>query len=452
MQNDLQAYADSVVKHYDIPAVSLALWQDGALSVGAAGVLNVDTGVEATSDSLFQIGSITKVFTTCLVMQLVDEGKIDLDKPVRHYLRDFLIADVEAANAITVRQLLNHTNGIEGDYFPDDTHHQGNLIARYVDRCSLLPLVHPVGEQFCYSNAAFVVAGRLIEVVRGISWYQAIQEFIFEPLEMHHAIADPKEMMRFRVAMGHVQKENAWVLPDSTYWTLGQAPAGTTIAMTAANLIAFARANLPNSLIRSDGAWLSPASIQHMQTPSKSLPQRSKVKTEHIGLGWMMTDYHSKQLQVIDHGGATMGFLSRLFLIPEKNIAFAILLNSFSVDALGGLSRDFLTNLAEVETKEPDQFSQTDIADLSYLQGRYDALDSTIEVYRDQHQLKASVVYKLDPLPEENWVLRHIEGDYFATFLEGGGRSANICFIRDAATGAPQYLLNGFRLNRYGSA
>ena len=158
--DNLQAYAEQAIAKHNIPAMSVAIWKDGELSQAAAGCLNLTTGVEATTDSIFQIGSITKVMTTCLVMQLVDEGRVNLDKPVVDYLRDFMIADAEATQTITVRQLLNHTNGIAGDYFPDDEGHQGNLIARFVDRCSFLPLMHPVGEMFSYSNAAFCVAGR----------------------------------------------------------------------------------------------------------------------------------------------------------------------------------------------------------------------------------------------------------------------------------------------------
>ena len=112
---------------YQVPAISLAVWHKGQLHQAACGILNLEAGVEATIDSVFQIGSITKVMTTCLVMQLVDEGRVDLDMPVKYYLRDFIIADPEASATITVRQLLNHTSGMAGDFFPDDQGHQGNL-------------------------------------------------------------------------------------------------------------------------------------------------------------------------------------------------------------------------------------------------------------------------------------------------------------------------------------
>ena len=93
-----------------------------------------------------------------------------------------------ATDTITVRQLLNHTNGIAGDYFPNDIHEEGPHIARYVDRCAQLPLVHPVGEGFSYSNAAFANRRSLGRSGQsGISWYDAIEEWIYKPLGMNHA-------------------------------------------------------------------------------------------------------------------------------------------------------------------------------------------------------------------------------------------------------------------------
>lgn len=202
---DFQSYAESLIDRHQIPAVSLAVLSNNQCYSAAAGILNIDTGVEANTDSIFQIGSITKVFTTSLIMQLVDEGRVDLDTPVKLYLRDFQIADIQATQNITVRQLLNHTNGIAGDYFADDCYAEGNAIARYLDRINLLPLVHSPGKNYSYSNAAFTVAGRLVEVILGCSWHQAIEERIFRPLGMKQAIADPTETLRFRAAIGHLQ-------------------------------------------------------------------------------------------------------------------------------------------------------------------------------------------------------------------------------------------------------
>ncbi|ETN92742.1 D-alanyl-D-alanine carboxypeptidase precursor [Gammaproteobacteria bacterium MOLA455] len=455
--DDLQAYADSAIVKRNIPAMSVAIWKDGVLTQAAAGCLNINTGVEATTDSIFQIGSITKVMTSCLVMQLVDEGRVNLDKPVVHYLRDFMIADAKATQAITVRQLLNHTNGIAGDYFPDDEGHQGNLIARFVDRCSSLPLMHPVGEMWSYSNAAFCVAGRLVEVLRGMSWYAAMQEYLFKPLGMAHAIADPKEMIRFRTAMGHVydgDNTDRWVLPERAFLSLGQAPVGSTPAMSAENLIRFARAHLEAGANQQGQSWLSPESVKQMQQSQMALPKTSLISDKHTGLGWGMSSYHAGGIKTIGHGGGTNGFLSMLQVIPEQNAAIAILTNGVRPSAIGGLTADLLTAVTGIEMQEPEPDTTVAFTELAKIAGVYECLDTHIKVTATEGRLLAHIVYKLDPLPPLELELRHVEALCpdeplsFAAYNNKGERCLAIVFLKPDNAGVPQYLFNGGRLNR----
>ncbi len=108
-----------LIERYGVPGAAVAVLADGDVIDQATGVLSTATGVEATPDSLFQIGSITNVWTATMVMQLVDEGLVDIDLPIRHYLPDFRIRDETAAAKITTHQLLDHTAGFEGDIFTD---------------------------------------------------------------------------------------------------------------------------------------------------------------------------------------------------------------------------------------------------------------------------------------------------------------------------------------------
>ncbi len=114
---DIQDRLDALARQHGVPGAALAIGFGGELLDFATGVINVNTGVATTPDSVFQIGSNTKLFTTTLIMQLVDAGDIELDQPVRRYLADFALANRAAADQITVRQLLTHTSGIQGDYF-----------------------------------------------------------------------------------------------------------------------------------------------------------------------------------------------------------------------------------------------------------------------------------------------------------------------------------------------
>src|SRR4051794_15043792 len=115
---DLSATLDGLAAQHHVPGASLAIAQGDELVLASAGVTNLRTGVGVDADTLFQIGSITKVYTTTLVMELVDEGRVGLDEPVQTYVPGFQLA-VPGADAITVRHLLTHTSGIQGDHFDD---------------------------------------------------------------------------------------------------------------------------------------------------------------------------------------------------------------------------------------------------------------------------------------------------------------------------------------------
>src|SRR5439155_14705543 len=147
-----------------VTGASLAILDGDDVTEAATGLINQETGVEVTTDTLFQIGSISKVFTTTLVMQLVDEGLVELDAPVKKSLPEFRVADDKATERVTVRQLLDHTSGIDGDFF-EDTGRGDDCVERYVAACSGLGQVFEPGRFFSYCNAGFVVAGRLIEAV-----------------------------------------------------------------------------------------------------------------------------------------------------------------------------------------------------------------------------------------------------------------------------------------------
>ena len=108
-QQSLQTRLSELLEKHEVPGASIGVLHEGNVTEAAAGVINQNTGVETTTDTLFQIGSISKVWTTTVVMQLVDEGKLDLDAPVRDVIGDFAVADEDVAAKVTLRHLLSHT-------------------------------------------------------------------------------------------------------------------------------------------------------------------------------------------------------------------------------------------------------------------------------------------------------------------------------------------------------
>jgi CubicO group peptidase (beta-lactamase class C family) len=163
------------------PGATLGVVVDGEITAVGAGVLNLNTGIEVTPDSVFQIGSVSKLWTATLIMQLVDEGKVELDAPVRTYLPAFSVADEAVASGVTVRHLLAHTSGIEGDVF-DDVGTNDDCVSRYVEALAEQSTVHGLGETWSYCNSGYVLLGRIIEAVDETVWDTAIKERLGAPL------------------------------------------------------------------------------------------------------------------------------------------------------------------------------------------------------------------------------------------------------------------------------
>ena len=141
----------------------------------ATGLVNKETGVEATPDSVFQIGSMTKVWTATVVMQLVDEGKLDLDAPVRDVMPELKLANADVAETVTMRHLLTHTSGIDGDVFTD-TGRGDDCLEKYAAALEEAAQNHPLGATWSYCNSGFSLTGRVIEKVTEGTWDAAIQQ------------------------------------------------------------------------------------------------------------------------------------------------------------------------------------------------------------------------------------------------------------------------------------
>lgn len=443
--DNLSAYTDELRQQYHFPGISIAVISKGDLYTAASGVLNTETGVEATTDSVFQIGSITKVFTTTLIMQLVDEGRICLEGPVIDYLPDFKVGCDYATHHVTIRQLLSHTSGLEGDLFAADKPSGGNQLARYIDRCELLPQSHPPGEGFAYSNSAFCIAGRLVEVVTGKTWHRLIQEKIVEPLGITHAVITGTESSRYRVARGHLPAKgaNGWELAHDGF-PRGMDPVGSSLAMTATDVVRFAKAHLYSSRgVTTD--WLSQSIAQAMQKLEVSLPSFESSFITGWGLGWGRFD--SGDVKVFGHDGSTVGQCAMLRIVPEHDLIFACLINSdVFMTAMPKLFRDVMLGLVGVDYVEAEP-AETDLHLDNYC-SYYKSMGQEYEIYRDAGHLKCRVLIKNAGHEVIHWRLKAINKHCFAAYLESGQRSLNIHFLFEHNSESPSHLSAFHRLNQ----
>jgi CubicO group peptidase (beta-lactamase class C family) len=314
-----------LLEKHQVPGAAYAVLAAGEVVDGAAGVLSTATEVEATADSVFQIGSITKLWTATLVMQLVDEGKVDLEEPVRTYLPEFEIGDKDAAAAITVHQLLNHTAGFEGDIFTD-TGVGDDCVEKYLAVLHDVPQLFPPGERFSYNNAGYVVLGRLVEVLREKTYDDCLREHLFAPLGLTHAAASVYEAITFRAAMGHIPPGPDAPPEPAPIWAMARSnsPAGSLLAMRPRDLLTFARMHLEDGKAADGSQVLAPGTAARMQAREVDLPYLGIMGTSW-GLGFERFDV--PEGDVIGHDGSTLGQYAFMRMVREAGVAVALLTN-----------------------------------------------------------------------------------------------------------------------------
>ena len=322
----------TLIERYEVPAAAGGVLSDGVVVDHAAGVLSRATGVEATTDSVFQIGSVTKLWTSTLVMQLVDEGEVELDATVRTYLPEFRIADEDAARRITVRQLLTHTSGFEGDIFTD-TGVGDDCVERYLGVLHEVPQLFPPGAMWSYNNAGFTVLGRLVEVLRAKPYDVCLRTHLVEPLGIDHVATSPYEAILFRAAVGHIPPGQDQPEQPAPVWALSRStiPAGSMLAMNPRTLLAFARMHLDDGRAADGTPVLATGTAARMRAREAVLPELG-----HFGDSWGLgfERFDTGDGLVVGHDGATIGQYAFLRMVPDAGVAVALLTNGGDAAAL----------------------------------------------------------------------------------------------------------------------
>ncbi len=329
-----------------VPGAALGIWHQGRLVEAAAGLANLDAGIEATTDTLWQIGSISKVWTTTVAMALVDEGVLDLDAPIVSVLPELRLADETLTKGVTLRHLVTHTSGIDGDFFAD-TGRGDDCLEKFTALLADVAVNHPLGATMSYCNAGFVLLGRILEKVTGIQWDELMRQRLFQPLGLTHTVTLPEEVLRFRAAAGHIGEPPA-VAPQ---WTLMRSagPAGL-ICSTPRDVLAFARLHL-NGGRTDDAKVISQESTTQMQTPQVKLPD-PYLLGDAWGLGWILSTWDGHR--IYGHDGGTIGQNAFLRVLPDARLAVCLLTNGG--DTMGlylDLFREVFAELAGVAMPAP---------------------------------------------------------------------------------------------------
>ncbi|WP_419996891.1 serine hydrolase domain-containing protein [Streptomyces boninensis] len=347
-----QSRLDQLRAEHHVPGAALAVLVDGEVHELASGVLHRGTGVEATTDSVFQMGSIAKIYTSTLVMQLAESGQLDLDAPVVDVLPEFSVADPEATRTITTRRLLSHTGGLTCD-FTHDSGRGDDCLAKYVEAAKGVALDCPPGTVISYSSVGYNVLGRIIEVVTGKVWDQALKDLLLTPLGLTHTMTLPEEALRFRAAMGHLGEpgEEPDPAPEWDLMPRSAGPYGRVIA-SAGDLARIARMHLAGGVGENGTRVLSEETVAQMQRRVVDCPDKWTVSSDGWGLGWTLYDWNG--VGGYGHDGASIGQYGYLRVVPSAGVAVALLTNGGGArEVYTELYRELLAELAGVTMPAP---------------------------------------------------------------------------------------------------
>ncbi|HEY1322446.1 MAG TPA: serine hydrolase domain-containing protein [Streptosporangiaceae bacterium] len=367
-----------------LPGAALGIWADGQETVAAHGVLSTATRVSTTPDSLFQVGSITKVWTATMIMQLAGEGRVSLDTTVAEVLPGLRLGAPDTSGEVTLRQLLTHTSGLDGDIFTD-TGRGSDCLERYAEGLSQAARGFPPGAAYSYCNSGFCLLGRVIEVLDGREWDASLRARLVEPLGLTGTVTLPEEAILHRAAVGHREPPHqgepvpVWALPRS------MGPAGGVIS-TVHDVLSFARLHLAGGTTPGGTRLVGEAQVAAMQEPQFAIPGFA-ARNDSIGLAWRLGDWSGHR--VFGHDGDTLGQQAYLLIAPESGVAACLLTNSY---ATGRLFQQLFTEIFQAFAglsmpASPQPASGVEV-DLRRHTGRYERVSLNVDVSVRDGQLR----------------------------------------------------------------
>ncbi len=328
----LDALVPSQLRNRNIAGAIVSVVKDGqVLFQKGYGYADFEAKKPVLPDqTLFRPGSISKLFTATAVMQLVEQGKLDLDRDVNDYL-DFAIPKTYP-EPVTLRQLLTHTAGFEETLKNLFVAHESDLKPLRTYLVNQMPArIFPPGKVPSYSNYGFTLAGYVVERVSGERFEDYIDNHILKPLRMTNSTFDqplPSQLAP-QMSKGYL---NASKKPRD-FEFVQAAPAGA-LSTTAADMTRFMLAFLQDGSV--DGvAILKPQTVRQMQT------RQLELDPMICGLGITFMEYWMKPVRAVGHGGDTVYFHSDIILVPDAHVGYFISYNSLG-NNVGGSRGEIL--------------------------------------------------------------------------------------------------------------
>ena len=346
--DDIEAIVDGVMDGRIgtiAPGASVVIVKDGEIIFCKGyGVSDIDAGTLVTgTETIFEIGSVAKLFTWTALMQLVEEGKVDLQADIREYI-GYDRLDLAFEKPIRVVDLMNHTAGFEENISEMMTFDKERLIPMedWINRSHQPKQVYEPGSTIAYSNFSTSIAGYIVQLQSGMKWEDYFQEHIFAPLDMNMSTAysDYYHLPHILAnkSKGYDPAENGFVLLAENYITDG--PAGSIMA-TAEDMGRFMIAHMNYDETAQYSLFSSGDTAREMHTDS--FPTPSTMPANAHGF-WTREE---GGVRLLEHGGNTTNFTALLSMVPEESFGICVLTNvngesdGMRTDILSALSAEF---------------------------------------------------------------------------------------------------------------
>lgn len=380
----LSKFIQHEIEDKQLPAFSIAL-VDNQQIVWARGFgyADPDKKIPASANTVYRIGSVSKLFTDIGVMQLVERGQLDLDAPIGKYLPDFHPKNPFHTD-ITLRQLMSHRAGLlreppVGNYFdPSEL-----SLAAMVHSLNDTTLVYRPETHTKYSNAGVAVVGSVLEKHSGEPFATYLQHAVLQPMGLRDSAFRPEAPLIANLAKAYMWSYDGKLFQAPTF-ELGMAPAGCMYS-TVLDLGKFLSV-LFNGGQGADGPVLRPQTLEEMWTPQFVKPGQSSP----YGLGFRLTklDGHRE----VEHAGAIYGFATQLSGLPDDKLGVVAVATMDSANAVTNHVADVALQwmLAAKEGKPLPQIEETSAVPLDrvrQLEGRYGQGDTAVDLVAQEREL-----------------------------------------------------------------
>jgi len=326
----VDAYIESEMEEWNLPGLALAIVQDGEIvHMKGYGIAGPDKR-PMTTQTPFIVASLSKSFTALAIMQLVENGQINLDEPAQTYLPWFRLDDEKDSAKITVRHLLNQNSGIASTsgmeaFFSEDQ--SGDAINNAVRKLADDELLFPVGETYEYSNSNYHVLGAIVEAVTGQTYSEYIQEHIFNPLDMTNCYSSRDEAQQNGLSTGYGRWWFKIPVSVSSPYNPGNVSAGGLIC-DAEGMAHYLIAYLNEGQYEGTKV-LSPQGIAQMHTPA--VPADEEYDSFY-GMGWIVGPVNG--VDAVYHSGDAPTYQTAVLMVPEEELGIILLTNTNNITIL----------------------------------------------------------------------------------------------------------------------